>query len=284
MNYSFYILNFAFFILIALSASSQIRELQLPDVPDTITEPAARADFGLLHFWDGMDFSDTSLIGDSDFMEQSFVNYLSLFPHANQDRLQQNVDVFLDKAAMNVKAYSVIYDLAGTYLNNSDSPVRNEGYYILFLNHAVDRETLDEADRKRAGFRLEMAMKNRPGMIAPDFRLVTRRGEVTDFHKLLKDGDNIVIFYDPDCDHCADVMKEIASAPSLQTANIIAIDSEDDRLLWEDTKSQLPAEWVVAFSLDPIQDEERYIFPEMPTIYVIDRSGIVKIKEASFSF
>ena len=266
----------------AFSASAQVRELPLPAVPANITVPADRADFVMAHFWDGMDFSDNMLVGDSNFMEQNFVNYLSLFPHANQSNLQQNVDAFLDRAASNEKAYAAVYDLAETYLNNSDSPMRDEGYYILFLNHAVNRGVLDEAERERAKFRLAMAMKNRPGMTAPDFRLVTRQGPETDFHSLLKEGDNIVIFYDPDCDHCAEVIKQIAYAPNLKSANIIAIDSEEDRQLWEETKTQLPAEWTVAFSLDPIQDNELYIFPEMPTIYVIEGDAKIKIKEASF--
>lgn len=265
----------------AASVSAQVRELALPNVPDSITKPADRADYVMLHFWDGMDFSDTTLTAENDFMEQNFVNYLSLFPHAHTECLPTNVNEFLDRAAADVNAYSVVYHLAEKYLNNTDSPMRDEGYYILFLNHAVDRGALGEADRERAKFRLEMAVKNRPGTTAPDFRVVTRQGEEITLRSLLKDGDNIVIFYDPDCDHCSEVMSEIASAPIQQSANIIAIDAEEDRQLWDDTNSHLPSEWTVAFALDPIQDDELYIFPEMPTIYILDGDATIKVKEAT---
>lgn len=268
-------------MLTVLSVSAQVRELPLPAVPDSITVSAERADFVMLHFWDTMDFSDSSLTDDNDFLEQNFVNYLSLFPHANKDNLQLSVNHFLDMAAVHENIYTMIYDLAGTYLNNSDSPMRNEGYYILFLNHAVDGGRLGEADRERAKFRLEMAMKNRPGVPAPDFRVVSRNGEECDFSDLLKEGDNIVIFYDPDCSHCGEVITEISSNSSLQKNNIIAIDSEEDRQLWEETNAILPDSWAVAFSLDPIQDDELYIFPEMPTMYLIDGDRTIKIKEAT---
>lgn len=268
-------------LLTVLPVSAQVRELPLPAVPDSITVPADRADFVMMHFWDGMDFSDSVLTGDNDFMEQNFVNYLSLLPHANQDKLQFTVNDLLDKAETDGKVYTRIYNLAGTYLNNSDSPMRNEEYYILFLNHAVDNGTLGEADRERAKFRLEMAMKNRPGTKAPDFKVVTRSGKECAFHDLLKEGGNIVVFYDPDCGHCGDVMKKIAADSTLRSQNVIAIDAEEDRDLWDITKGNLPDSWTVGFALDPIQDEELYIFPEMPTIYLIDGDGIIKIKEAT---
>ena len=146
---------------------------------------------------------------------------------------------------------------------------------------SVNDSDLDEAERARAAFRLEMALKNRPGTIAADFQIITREGKETSFLKTLKKGDNIVLFYDPDCNHCAEVIQYLLDTPALSKANVIAVDSEEDRYLWDATKSQLPENWTVAYSLDPIQDTELYVFPEMPTIYILNQDGTVIMKEAT---
>lgn len=62
------------------------RELPLPEVPALLTAPEERAAYVLEHFWDGMDFRDTLRSRDRLFMEQCFVNFLSLFPHALPSR------------------------------------------------------------------------------------------------------------------------------------------------------------------------------------------------------
>lgn len=262
-------------------SQESIRELPLPTVPDTIRVPADRADFVMTHFWDAMDFSDTLLTHDDAFMEQTFVNYLSLLPHAHQDSLPTLINGFIDRANINEEAYSKIHDLAGIYLNSPDSPMRNEEYYIIFLRHAVEKGSLNEAERGRAAFKLEMALKNRPGTKAPDFNLTTRDGDRRKLTKLLAPGNNVVIFYDPDCNHCAETIELLRNAPKIAEANVIAVDAAEDRYLWDATKDQLPEEWTVAYATDPIQDTEEYIFPEMPTIYLLDGNGTILLKEAS---
>lgn len=268
-------------MMISFSASAAPKELPLPIVPDTIRVPADRADYVMRHFWDAMNFSDTTLTHDRIWMEQNLVNYLSLFPHGHQKNLQDIVNAFLDKANIDRDTYSSIYDLAGTYLNSSDSPMRNEEFYILFLNHAVKEGNLDDAEHGRAKFRLEMAMKNRPGTPAPDFKVLTREGNETNLYALLKEGNNVVLFYDPDCNHCAETIQYLSDSPVFKDVNVIAIDSEEDHILWDMTEDQLPTSWTVGFALDPIQESEQYVFPEMPTIYLLDDKGIVLMKEAT---
>lgn len=281
MKYKNVMLLVAILITACSPVFAQVRELPLPVVPDSIRVPADRAGYVMSHFWDSMDFSDSAIIADDAFMEQNFVNYLSLIPHADNDKLPDIINDFLHKAEENRDAYEIIYRLAGVYLNNLDSPMRDEGAYIIFLNHAVGSSQLGEAEKERARFRLEMAMKNRPGDPAPDFRLVTREGKETSLTESLRDGINIVLFYDPDCNHCADVISAIAADAALGKANILAVDSEDDRQLWQQTAGLLPDSWTVGFALDAIQDDEVYVFPEMPSIYVIDSKGVIILKEAT---
>lgn len=281
--------RFSFLVIISLflpmlgrlSVASLAESLPLSEVSDSIIVSSDRTDYVMSHFWDSMDFTDSLLTRNNKFMEQNFLNFINLMPYANVVNLQDLVDKFLDKANVDEETYSIVYDLAGKYLNNSDSPMRDEEYYIMFLNHAVKYGKLGEADRERAKFRLEMALKNRIGTLAADFNVITRDGEKYKLYKLLTEGYNILIFYDPDCNHCEEVLNRIEEAPILDRANVIAIDTEEDKELWEATCWNLPANWTVGFSLDPVQDEEIYVLPEMPTIYLIDGNGKILLKEAT---
>ncbi|MBD5358425.1 MAG: DUF5106 domain-containing protein [Bacteroides sp.] len=227
----------------------------------------------------GWGSSQAAALNDS--TEQCVIDFIRRLPQIDPAVIQKEVDNFLDRSNIDESTYTAMYNLAGKYLNNLDSPMRDEEYYILFLNHAVNKGKLGEADKERARFRLEMAEKNRPGSKAPDFRVVTREGEQLNFLDLLSGGENIVVFYDPDCNHCVEVMEIIENEPSLKSKRIIAIDSETDRELWNATCMKLPQDWVVGFALDYIQDDDLFIFPEMPTIYVINGEGTIILKDAS---
>ena len=61
----------------------------MPEVPSSLTKPAERADYLLTRFWDGIDFSGKdSCVRDTAFMEQSFVDFLSVMPHASSDSVR----------------------------------------------------------------------------------------------------------------------------------------------------------------------------------------------------
>ncbi len=266
---------------IQMSEVSSAEPLPLSVVSASIEASTDQAEDIMTHFWDSFDFSDSSLTQDLVLIEEKFLEFINLMPYADEEKLPKLIYGFLDKANVDEATYSVIYNLAGKYLNDFDSPVRDEDYYILFLNHAVECGKLGEADKERAEFRQEMALKNRPGTQAPDFAVITRDGEKHNFTELLAEGYNILVFYDSDCNHCDEVLARISDEPILDGVNVLVIDAEEDRKLWETTCQKLPAAWKVGFSLDPIQDEETYILPEMPTVYLIDGDGKIILKETT---
>ncbi|MDE6094605.1 MAG: DUF5106 domain-containing protein [Muribaculaceae bacterium] len=257
-----------------------IKELPLPKVPVSLTDPAGRADYILSHFWDALDFDNAENQLDSPSLEQNFVNYLNLFPHADSDSLPGIVNSFLYESEKNANLAKQIYDLAYKYLDTKESPLRNETYYIYFLENAKKSKACDEATRERASYRLEAAMKNRPGADASDFRFITRDGKQTSLSALASDSPILLIFYDPDCSHCSETINEIIKL-HLGNTKIVAIDSEEDRELWDNTKNTLPDSWTVGFAIDPVQDDEIYVFEEMPTIFLLDKDKKIILKDAT---
>lgn len=60
---------------------------------------------------------------------------------------------------------------------------------------------------------------------------------------------------------------------------VLAVCAEEDRALWERTKSDLPADWTVAYDVSGILQKELYVLPAMPTIYVLDSDNTVVLKD-----
>lgn len=263
-----------------------IKELPLPHVPRTMTRPEERAAYILEHFWDGMDFNDTLRSRDRAFMEQNFVNYISLFPHARPEALPPHIARLLERAAADFQCLDLVNDLAERYLDDPNSPMRDEEYYILFLEGLFRLPALPEAERIRPAYKLEMAKKNRPGTTATDFAYTDREGNRRTLHAA-RGKRLLLLFYDPACSHCSQILdglRESAVIGNLiqnKELSVLAVYTEGDRRLWDDTKASLPREWCVAIDESRIVEHEFYALPAMPVIYLLDGQKSVLLKDPS---
>lgn len=250
-----------------------------------LTAPEERAAYVLEHFWDGMDFRDTLRSRDRLFMEQCFVNFLSLFPHALPQSLPSPVGRLLQRAAVDSVAFRLVNSLAEHYLDDPNSPMRNEEHYILFLEALLSLPGLPEAERIRPAYRLETTRKNRPGTIAADFAYTDHRGKRQTLHgtpapRLL------LLFYDPACSHCAEILDALQESPALTRLiaagelAVLAAYTEGDRRLWDETKAALPQEWTVGIDNSRIVERELYSLPAMPVIYLLDKDKRVLLKDS----
>ena len=270
----------------AAGQPESVAELQLPAVPQTLREPADRADFIIEHFWDAMNFADTLRSYNDDFMEQNFSNFISVFPYAREDARRRAVDRLMSAAQADSAAYVKMADIAELYLYDPNSPMLSEDYYILFLEKFVDSPVLGDYGTLRYRYQLEAARKNRPGMVAADFAYVTRDGRSHMLRKTPVKGQLMVIFYDPECEHCKEIMAALSGEASLKAAvadgrlTVLAMCAEGDRKLWESTVHKLPAEWTAGFVVSDIIESQRYVLRAMPTIYLMDADKRIILKDA----
>lgn len=273
-------------VAVADTVRGPIRELPLPDVPPSLTAPEERAAYIIAHFWDGMDFDDTLRYRDRAFMEQNLVNYLSLFPHARPEALPTHIDRLLERAAADSNGLDLLNDLAEHYLDDPNSPMRDEGYYILFLEGLLRLPGLPEAERLRPAYRLEMARKNRPGTMATDFAYTDREGKRRTLHAT-RGKHLLLLFYDPACSHCSQILDGLRGSAVIaglienKELSVLAVYTEGDRRLWDDTKASLPREWCVAIDESRIVEHELYALPAMPVIYLLDARKTVLLKDPS---
>lgn len=261
-----------------------VHVLPLPDVPPSLTASEERAAYIIAHFWDRMDFGDTLRCRDRAFMEQNLVNYLSLFPHASPETLPPHVTRLLERAAADSTCLDLVNDLAEHYLDDPNSPMRDKEYYILFLEGLLRLPGLSEAERLRPAYKLEMARKNRPGTTATDFAYTDRHGNRRTLHATC--GNRLLLlFYDPACSHCSQILDGlresavIAGLIANRELAVLAVYTEGDRRLWDETKASLPREWSVAIDESRIVERELYTLPAMPVIYLLDGQKTVLLKD-----
>jgi hypothetical protein len=252
----------------------------MPDVPDSLQSVEERAAYVVAHYWDAMDFTDRALSLDTAFIEQNFANFAAILPMSPPDEADRAVAALVSRAGADPKAFSLIASTAEKYLDDPNSPMRDEETYIHFLRHISEAPFLSDVERIRPRHRLADALKNRPGSQAADFGFVDRSGSSTTLMRELAPNPlNLLIFYDPDCSQCKEIMGRLSALALPQEVGIIAVDVEDDHDAWQRTKDSLPARWQVGFATTPVLDDGLYVLAASPTLYLLDSTGKVILKD-----
>lgn len=269
------------------AASAEVPDLPLPQIPATLRQPAQRAAYLIEHFWDALEFRDTLRSRNAQFVEQHFVNFLSLFPHADPASHRPAVDALLDRAAADGPAYRLIAELAEKYLFERDSPLLSEETYILFLERVTRSPHLGPYESLRPRYQLEALRKNRPGMQAADFAYTRPDGSRTTLRETAVSGRLLLIFYDPTCDHCREVMGQlrddlrVARAVAAGEAEVLAICVGGDRAALLESSAGLPETWLLGCDEGLIYDSELYMLRSMPTLFLLDADQRVVLKNTS---
>lgn len=275
---------------VPLSNSAESATIEMPAIPSSLTSPGERADFLICHFWDNMKPGDLSLPKDQPILEQSFADFLSILPYATSDSIvSEGFSNLLDKVREQKELGNQFSKLAETYLYSFDSPFFSETSYIAFLNAKASLDATD-VERLRLLDEIEQINKNMVGKEAADFSFTLLDGSQSSLRESLpkEGGEMMLIFFDPECEQCEEVMGRIMKHDELTKAidagklNILAVYSGDNERSWKKKAQSLPASWTIGINSGEIDDEELYYLPSMPTIYLLDSQGRVKQKNIWF--
>ncbi len=226
-----------------------------------------------------------TLVGkDEGLMEHVFVNFLSRLAPSSEEELTSSFTKFLRPYSTDSHALETITELAEHYLAEPNSPYRNEDLYIAFLNALLSLPNVSDDQLIRPRLQLERVMKNRPGTLATDFQYTTREGTTG---TLLRTESPllVLVFYDPDCGHCTDILDDLARQEVLNQmvsegkATVLAVYTEGNSEMWDEKKGAMPRNWTVAIDNSKIVDNALYDLPAMPTIYLLDADKRVLLKD-----
>lgn len=261
--------------------NAPVRELPLPDIPPTLRDPHERAAYLLRHFWDAMEFADTLRSRDRAWLEQHFANFASVFPHADSAAVASSIDSVLLAASADRPALDLLIETAEKYLWEPDSPLCDDGYYMLFLERVLRCPALDRCEKLRPAYRLEAARRNRVGSTAADFVYTDRSGHPHTLHDTR--GELLLLFYDPDCDHCMETIASLRRLATLQRAvgsgrlTVLALFADGDSASWH--TPALPEGWIDGLDATGVQERGLYAFKRLPALYLLDRDKRVLAKE-----
>lgn len=245
--------------------SAPVESYPLPSVPKTIRDPHERASVICARFWDKAVFPPAETPADS-LMEQALANFVAIAAVASEpDSVSLGINRLLLKGGTDR-----IMPLAERYLFDPNSPLRSEETFLLFLREAPQWD--------RTELLLPQVLKNRVGTQAADFPFVDSKGNRSSLNQFLKKhGETFVYFFDSECNVCKDLIPVAREAA--QGRPVLAVCPEANAKAFNEALSLFPEDWTVVRDLGKIDSDELYIFPALPSVYILSPSAKVLAKD-----
>lgn len=270
-------------LLLAMIASvvlhAQGGQFPFPSVPSTLRTPEDRLQYLGIHYWDRFDFRSQSLLADKDVTEQGFVNFIDLLSRMDSLTAARSADAFVTKAFAPNQSADTFTSLSHHYLENPQSPLRDDAVYVVLLRSMRRRKGLTPTLRQSLDYKIRTFGSNLPGQRATDFLFVDRCGK----HHRLSDYWHervLLFFYDPDCDNCHRISSQLSRDHRLAGIRVLAIYPDSDTPHWQRTPQTFPSTWTDGYSpRGEVNAKLLYTVRATPTLMLIGRGGLVELKD-----
>ena len=270
--------------MLLVSAVEGQEKFRLPEVPMVLTDPAARADFLALNYWQYFRFEDAEMMRQPELTEQALANFIEILPYAPQrNKAVKQMLASAEKGGREMLDYFLT--LYEKYLYDPNSPLRNSELYIPVLEYIQVSKALTSEEKERPAQLLRLARKNRPGRKAEDFAYTLADGRNGRLSQV-KAEFTILFFNAPDCDKCRRVHDCLASVGQFYDwiaggrLAILSVYPDADLVMWR--AAWHPKEWVSGDDAGQgITKEEGYDLVASPTLYLLDKDKNVILKDAT---
>ncbi len=157
------------------SAAPQMRVFLPAIAPSSLSDDAKR-DYLRWHYWDRFDFADTLFIREVDTVQmvEAYVRWIALISDRPTDGAP--MDSLMRRASASRPMLDYFTMLAEQVIHDPNSPLRNDEFYIPVLRAVLASPYYDEYERIGPSYDLDMAMQNRIGERANDFRYTLASG------------------------------------------------------------------------------------------------------------
>lgn len=262
-----------------------------PDIPGVLTSTEDRKDFLLTHYWDKFDFADTTLVNNRDVTEQGFVNFIALLLDGTttKELTGKSLVDWCTHFLPYPHSRQVMTQLTDDYLYNPNSPYYNETLYGMYLETLLNVLPQTDAMRSSYQFRLELLRRNNVGDKAMDFTYYLPDGT----HRTLaatpvKNNRLLLVFYDPECESCHEVLQQMVSdkalAETIQAGkmSVLAVYTEGNDEAWRKSLPDMPQDWTVGTDREAVKTGALYDLKAMPSLYLLDGQKRVILKDATY--
>lgn len=266
-------------------------QFPFPEIPATLTEPEARKSYLLTHYWECFDFADTTLVNNRDVTEQGFVNFIALLLDGttSEELARESLKNWCAGFVGKDHARKVLTKTADDYLYNPNSPFYNEGLYGMYLEALLSKLPQTDAMRSAYRFKLELVRRNNVGDKATDFVYYLSDGSR---HTLaatpVKSNRLLLMFYDPECESCHEVLLQMAADTALAEAvragklSVLAVYTEGNDEAWRKALPDMPDKWIVGTDREVVKTGALYDLKAMPSLYLLDGQKRVLLKDAAY--
>lgn len=268
------------------AAEKKTPAFTLPEVPVMLQSVEDRLHFVVNHYWDKFDFKDTAYIHAPDITEQAMANYIDLLTRVPQVMADSCVTRTLENVSLEPKMLNYFVETLRKYLFDPNSPMRNEEIFEPVYRFVASYASADEAAQSRARYDLKLIDMNRVGSVAADFVYTLASGAQRRMHDL-RSPYTLLLFYNPDCHGCAEVLAHMKSSPVLTDAgimkqvSILAFYPDEEYEVWENHRDVIPSGWINGYDKElTVLDRELYDLKAMPTLYLLDKDKKVLLKDA----
>ena len=261
------------------------------EVPVSIAAPAERAAYASAHWWDGFDFSDTSLVNRPEVTEQGFADFVMVLgATGSYDTARGALRKMYARAEPYPAMWEYLVELGEKYFYDPNSPLRDDELYIAVLEAQTESRLLSDAEKTGPRGRLEMASKNRVGERAADFGFVLADGRPSRLYDIKADY-TVLFFYNLGCAACKDVREQLmrlfseegtilARMYSEGKLKVAAVYPDEDMTEWDRYEGDIPRRWINGY--DRAQNINRgalYDLRAIPTLYLLGKDKTVLLKD-----
>jgi hypothetical protein len=266
--------------------SDSTKIFALPVIPALLNTPESRADYLVRHYWENVDFADTTYLDHREVMEQAWVDYIDIMKLVPEETAISAIKQMYKDAGKKKKVFFYFTDLAEKYLYDPNSPMRNEELYIPVLDAMLESSVLDDTEKILPKGRRELAEQNRPGRQAEDFTYTLVSGKSGTLYGVKADY-TLLFINNPGCHACEEGIKELKQAPAINkefeagNLKILSVYPDEDKEEWERHLSDFPKEWINGYDKKlMIKEKNLYDLKAIPTLYLLDKNKKVLLKDA----
>ena len=251
-----------------------------------LSTPELRADYLVRHYWENVDFADTTYLDHREVMEQAWVDYIDIMKLVPEETAISAIKQMYKDAEKKKKVFFFFTDLAEKYLYDPNSPMRNEELYIPVLDAMLESTVLDDTEKILPKGRRDLAEQNRPGRQAEDFTYTLVSGKSGTLYGV-KANYTLLFINNPGCHACEEGIKELKQAPAINkefeagNLKILSVYPDEDKEEWERHLSDFPKEWINGYDKKlMIKEKNLYDLKAIPTLYLLDKNKKVLLKDA----